>query len=285
VEKGATDGPEEGTRMVGRGFGEPKIVAAFRTNVSRTNERLQHVATQMGAVKTTREEPIRDADLVLQCGFQISPVLEDAMSRGIPFLILENGCWHAGDKTKTFTLAYNGLCNGGFMPPEPAEERPKPDLRPMRPRDSGRTTIFGQMRGDKSLRGLDMDEWVRETLLSHPDATFRPHPNMVPSWEQRALEPFQDCLDATSLAITYSSTVGAECLIQGIETVAEHPGSFAYPCDGDREAWLHWLSWRHWEIDQPFDSKWVLSGYEEARALAEAGHYDNCNNGRKLPNQ
>jgi hypothetical protein len=239
----------------------------------------------MDAVKTTREHPVKDADLVIQSGFQISPVLEDAMDRGIPFLIIENPVWHAGDKVRTFTIAFNGLNNGGWMPKAPEIERPKPDLRPMKARDSGRTTIFGQMKGDKSLRGLDMDEWVAQKITETPDATFRPHPYMEPSWEWSALEPLQECLDATSQAITYSSTVGAECLIQGIATVAEHEGSFVYPFNGDREAWLHWLSWRHWEIDRPFDSKWVLSGYEEARERAQRGIYDNCNNGRPQPHQ
>ncbi|MHC4372426.1 MAG: hypothetical protein ACYSW8_32895 [Planctomycetota bacterium] len=271
--------------MAGRGFGEPKTVIALRDNPSRTNERLVHAAQGLDVVETTRERPVKDADLYIQAGFQISPCLEDAMERGIPFLILENGCWHGPDKIQTYTIGYNGLNGCSFMPKVPPLERPKPDLRPMKPRDSGRTTIFGQLPGDKSLRGLDMAKWVRETCISHPDATFRPHPYTVPSWEQRALEPFQDCLDATSLAITYSSTVGAECLIQGIETVAEHPGSFAYPFEGDREAWLHWLSWRHWTFDEEFDWKWCLSGYEEARERAQRGLYDNCNNGRPQPHQ
>ena len=70
-----------------------KIVAYARSNDSRTNDRVYHVAAALGAELTYRDNPVFDCDLAIQAGFQISPAMADAISRGIPFIILENPVW------------------------------------------------------------------------------------------------------------------------------------------------------------------------------------------------
>lgn len=265
-----------------------RIAAYVRGNTSRTNERVVHFGEALGAEYSLRERPI-DCDLAIQAGFQISPAMQDAMERRIPIIILENPVWHYGDKPSTYTFGYNGLNGCSYVPESSARPpRPAPELLPWRDPFSGQTTVFGQVENDKALRGADIYAWVEWVQEVVPSAVFREHPVMVDQNDPQ-LEPFEDCLARTSLAITYSSTVGAEAVIAGIPTIAISEGSLAYPVSThtlsdkpitpDRTEWIHQLSWRHWSTDEQVDTDYILSGYDEARAAAEKGEYDNMSNG------
>jgi len=254
------------------------IAAYLRSNASRTNERVTHFGNNLGARLETREQPVA-CDLAIQAGFQISPAMADAMARGIPIIILENPVWHYGDKLATYSWGYNGL-NGLGMAPSCAdkESRPHPALGTPRDPKEGVDIIFGQVPDDKALRGKDNDEWIAEELRKRPTAEVRPHPVTIDHrFEEQ--EPFESVMARCGRAITYSSTVGAEALIRGIETIARHPGSWAYDVQ-DREEWIKDLSWRHWSTDEEIDVDWILGGYEEALELSRAGYYDNMSNGR-----
>lgn len=260
-----------------------RIVAALRGNSSRTNERVQALGEALNAEFTLREQPDSKADLYIQAGFQISPCLQDAMQRGIPFVICENPVWHYGDKADVMSVGFNGLNGLAYRPEAGTLPRPRPQLRPMKWRNEKAATVFGQMVGDKSLRGLDVDAWVNDKLNQFPNALFRPHPKMLDSWsrEFKELQSLEACFAETGLAVTYSSTIGAEALIAGIPTIAEHPGSFAYSYAGDREEWLHNLSYAQWGVaEAQACGEWLMKGYDKAKHYAEMGIYDNCSNGR-----
>lgn len=266
-----------------------KVAAYIRGNESRTNDRVKHFGGALGAEFSTREVPI-ECDLAIQAGFQISPAMKDAMDRGIPFIILENPVWHYGDKLCTYTWAYNGLNGLGYCPPPDGRvHRPSPTLSPWKDPFEGQITVFGQVEHDKALRGADIYAWAEFVQEVLPGAVFREHPVMVDARFEE-VGSFEECLARTSLAVTYSSTVGAEAVIAGIPTVAFNEGSLAYPVSThnlwdepitpDRAEWLYGLSYRHWSVGEPLDIEYILSGYDEARAQAERGDYDNMSNGR-----
>jgi hypothetical protein len=266
-----------------------RIAAYVRGNPSRTNERVQHFGEALGATFSTRESPI-ECDLAIQAGFQISPAMADAMDRGVPIIILENPCWHNGDKPATYTWGYNGLNGLGFVPDtEDRPDRPHPSLQEWKDPFEGQITVFGQVESDKALRGADIDAWRRGICEILPHAHFREHPVMV-GQNDAPLGPFEECMARTSLAVTYTSTVGAEAVILGIPTISCHEGSLAYavsshsiadaPVAPDRTEWIRELSYRHWRTSELVDTKYILSGYEEARAAAQQGEYDNMSNGR-----
>lgn len=268
-----------------------KIAAYYRSNPSRTNERVKAVAESLGAVESTREAPLSDCDLAVQAGFQISPAMKDAMERRIPILILENPVWHYGDKFDTYTVGYNGLNGLSYLPScEHLPTRSGPELAPWRDPFDGQITVFGQVEHDKALRGADIRQWVDWVQTIVPGAVYREHPIMLTRAQQAEQEPFEECLERTSLAITYTSTVGAEAVLRGVPTVAVHRGSLAYevashglteaPRRPDREVWRHNLTWRHWRTSEALDKDWLLSGYEEALEQAKKGQYDNMSNGR-----
>lgn len=259
------------------------VVAYVRHNDSRTNDRVKHFGNALGARFSTREEPVK-CDLAIQAGFQITPAMQDAMSRGIPFIILENPVWHYGDKMETYTWGYNGL-NGLGMAPSVQDKpsRPHPDLQQWKDYRSGHYTIFGQMENDKSLRGADIYEWADWMGTRYPQAAFREHPKMLSAEDEYSQEDFAACMARTSLAITFNSTVGAECVIHGIPTICYHPGSWAWEVQGTehpcRETWIKKLSWRHWSLNEAIDVDYILGGYKNARIQSKQGNYDNMSNG------
>ena len=269
-----------------------KIAAHVRPTDSATNSKVIHLGEALGAEFSTRAKPVKDSDLVITAGFQITRANADAMRRGIPIIVLENPVWHEGHKSDTYTWAYNGLHGGGFVPDaSDCVPRVHPTLQPWKEWESGDITIFGQVPTDKAVRGADLPAWIESARAVLPNATFREHPVCVPSKYWPDMERFEDCLVRTSLAVTFTSTVGSETVIQGIPTIACHSGSLAYPVASHslsdtpvapcRAAWIHELSYRHQYIGQEPTLDYILSGYDEARALSEAGEYDNMSNGRE----
>ena len=261
---------------------------------SQTNWRLDHFAKAFKEAghqvfESTRKRPVRGTELVVTAGFQITDANADAIARGVPIIILENPVWSDTSRQESYTWAYNGLHGGGYLP-TPTHTRSHPPLKPWKDWESGQKTIFGQVPTDKAVRGHDLQAWREQVELVLPDAIYREHPIMIPSKLHKDMQAFEDCLDATSLAITFTSTCGAEAIIAGIPTIACHQGSLAYPMASHtlsdtpitpcRDEWIRDLSWRNWSIYEELDVPYILSGYDKARADAEAGHYDNMSNGR-----
>ena len=264
-------------------------------NYSRTNYRLEAVFKAFSEAGhqvdwSPRSRPSPESDLVVTAGFQITDANADAMARGVPIMILENPIWHDGDREEYYTWAYNGLHGGGTISTPPTNPRPRPTLQPWKEWDSGQKTIFGQVPTDKAVRGHDLLAWRKMVELALPDAVYREHPIMIRSKYHKDIQPFEECLDATSLSITFTSTCGTEAVIAGIPNIACHSGSLAYevsthsiqetPRTPDRAEWLHALSWRNWSIKEELDIGYILSGFDEAQADALAGKYDNMSNGR-----
>jgi len=265
-----------------------KIAAYLRSNDSRTNDRVHHFAAALGAELTYRDRPV-ECDLAIQAGFQISPAMKDAMDRDVPFIILENPVW--GKEEGNYVFSYNGLARGGTVPN--CDELPfrfHPPLYSWKDWEGGQTTIFGQVENDKALRGADIYRWVEGCEEVLPRAVFRPHPVTLSRPDQANQESFEETLKKTHLAITYTSTVGSQAVIAGIPTIACHEGSLAWdvsshslseaPVTPDRELWIHRLAYRHINLNEAVPVEYILSGYDEARANAEAGKYDNMSNGR-----
>jgi len=243
-------------------------------------------------VFSERARPVKNADLAITCGFQMTKAIAQAMRDQIPVIVLENPVWYdEGAKSDTYTWAYNGLHGGGWMPSTAnLPPRPHPELLEWKDWEEGRITIFGQVPTDKAVRGADLPAWIRHVQEVLTTAEFREHPIMIPSKLWPNMESFDECMAKTSLAVTYTSTCGAEAVIAGIPTIACHPGSLAYPVSThnlsdtpitpDRTDWIRDLSYKQWTIHEALDVNWILSGYDEAKAMAEAGQYDNMSNGR-----
>ena len=224
-------------------------------------------------VKLSRTQPLAPgADIMLQTGFGGTVPIRQAIAEGIPYLMAEAPAYRHLSKIvveEWVSYGWGGLMGGAYHTPAPSIPRWAPELKPMK--TSGATIIFAQKRSDHSLRGVDHDVWLREMLALYPEAEFRPHPLMCPP--DAVQEPIRDVLKRCYQAITYTSTAGAEALIEGCVSNAAHPGSSAYRVK-DRREWLHQLSWQNFPMVYAATrqiGKHILEGYEMAKWRAEVG--------------
>jgi len=244
---------------------------ALREPGNRTNERSLALSEALqDTCKVTlglRSEDTRKYDLVVQTGFASTLALNSAIDHGIPYIIMEAPLYREGiDIMEVSSWGYNGLAGGAWRPDPPEQERPKPTLKPMK--TEGDTLIIGQKPTDHSLRGSDHVRWLLDKFREHWDARFRPHPLMVPSG---SLPPLMDDLQGCRQVITYTSTVGADALVEGCISNPEGYGSSAYQVR-DREMWIHGLSWAQAE-HRSFGElrEYILGGYEQGRVRAHKG--------------
>ena len=221
-----------------------------------------------------RTETCRNADLVIQNSFATSLSIEDAIDRGIPYILMEGPIFrtvYGLYEASTFT--YNGLQAGGTRPKVPDEERFKPILHDLH--TDGPTMILGQKPNDRSLRGHDHTRWLKEKVLEYPGAIFRHNPIMVPDG---TLEPIADALADVGQTVSFTSTASVDSVFAGCRTICEHEANEAYSCDEDnREAWAHRVSWynlTHKELATDDMAAWILTGYDRALADALAGRQE-----------
>ena len=250
-----------------------RVTVHLREGANATNARSEALGAALESAGASveylsRATAPKDSDLVVQTGFAPSNALRHAVDARIPYLIAEAPFWRDFyDVHTASSWGYNGLAGGAHAHRAPEEPRPAPKLLPMRKNASG-TLIIGQKPTDHSLRGSDHVGWILGVKSEIPEADFRPHPLMVP---HGTLEPLAEVLGDYGRIITYTSTVGAEALVAGCEVRADHRCSLAYGVT-DREAWHHELSWRQAPHNRFSElGVHILSGYEEAKARAEAG--------------
>lgn len=248
-----------------------KVSFHLRTGGNNTNMRSESLLEAFEAygvkcVRAGRDEAVTGSELVVQTGFAASHALRTAIDKEIPYIIMEAPFWRHIDVMANSSWGYNGLAGCAWRPIPPDTPREKPTLQPMK--TEGNTLIIGQKPTDHSLRGSDHVEWLLRKFEQYPDADFRPHPLMV---SHGTLQPLPEALQRAKRVITFTSTVGAEALIDGSESRPENAGSIAFGVT-DRERWLHALSWAQAaHTDMGSLAEYILSGYEEARGRASNG--------------
>lgn len=223
-----------------------------------------------------------DADLLIQWGFKPTVCLMDAVKRGIPYMIVDLGYFN--ERTSRFSISFNGFHGTAFRDPGAVARpvRQRPELKPWRT-GGERVLVIGQMPGDQSLRGQDIDAWMGRAASQAAEAYGlpvhkRPHPKMLNPWEPKP-EPLREALEDAAVVITWTSTCAIESICEGVPTIVQHPSSVAYPVAGHdigteipvtaREDWLHELSWREWDwrLDSDLDrlSKYVTRLYPQLK--------------------
>jgi hypothetical protein len=179
-----------------------------------------------------------------------------------------------------------------------------PDVLPYR--TAGRhIVVVGQVPGDTSLRGEDINDWLLNTCaklrrLSNRPIVARLHPlvrshevaGMHDRLEELSVEiddpsrPFSQTLRDAWSVVTYSSGAAVDALIAGVPAIAMGRASFAWevtdhdlenavdPKLFDRRQWLGKLAAAHWCIDEIARGEiWQpLLGALSAGSGAESSH-------------
>jgi hypothetical protein len=231
-----------------------------------------------------------DANLYVQYGFKRNGSLDAAMEKNIPFVILDRGYFN--NRGKCFSVSINGFHGLSMQVPEvwnrPTREHP---LILPRQEPGEFVYLYGQMQGDRALRGLTVETWLRKEAPVASDATgkpckIRPHPMTISSWEPQ-LPPLASTFEESFCAVSWTSTASVLAAIAGVETVAMHPANPAYPVSAhsyqeigskrllSRQQWLHDLSYRNYKLDEIKQAnEYVRFAYKQARDEALVGLYD-----------
>ena len=157
------------------------------------------------------------------------------------------------------------------------------NLRPYR-RSGEHVLLVGQNPGDASLRGLDMFDWLEQTMLDLRQTTnrpiiVRPHPvtdaSMMPMFQRRfrvlpagckldfpPRRPIGTSLHKCWVLVAYSSSSTIDALIGGVPAIALSSANMAWPVTDHslsavesptlfaREQWLYDLAYAQWSPDE-----------------------------------
>ena len=188
---------------------------------------------------------------------------------GKDYLVMERG--YVGDRYKWAGLCFNGL-NGyaQWLPAGDNGERWEKHFwhRLVKWHDGDYALVCGQVPGDASIVGLNVESWVREQCAALIDkgyrVRYRPHPQyggrFCPAGVELSTEYLPNDLKHAALAVTYNSNSGVDAVIHGVPTVALDKGSMAWDVTshslddplfiGDRKRWAHWIAWCQWQQDE-----------------------------------
>lgn len=197
---------------------------------------------------------------------------------GKDVLVMERG--YLGDRFAWTSLAWNGLNGRATFPPAPADdgERFERHFGPLAPwrtnhRD-GHILIVGQVPGDASLQGRDLEPWYADmadrALRLGFEPVFRQHPVAIkqgirqgPPGIRKHVGPLADALANAAQVVTYNSNTGVDAAVAGVPVYVDNEGSMAWPVGGqlvgdlehapDRTAWAHRLAWRQWTLAEIAD--------------------------------
>lgn len=152
-----------------------------------------------------------------------------------------------GDTEKFVSLVWNGHGRrGDHRVPDNYDasrwEKHGVELKPWQ--DGSRQILCGQTES-YSPHWPSLDNWYAAQNATH----FRRHPAGINPTRLPDAATFDDC----GLAITLNSSVGVQCVMEGIPTQVHDEGSMAWDVrDGecDRLPWCHWLAWTQWSDDE-----------------------------------
>lgn len=219
-------------------------------------------------LRYSEHSPHASTRFVACWGWRIGAKLRDA---GHEVIVLERG--YIGDRFVWTSVGLNGL-NGRAQFPSARQDqgarfRGLATLLPWR-EQSGYALIVGQVPGDASLRGVDLEPWYaemsRQAVAAGMEPVFRQHPQAAkrgyrqgPRGVRQHNGALEDALAGAAQAITYNSNTGVDALLAGVPVYADNEGSMAWPLAGrvvgefrrpDRSQWAYDLAWRQWSLDE-----------------------------------
>jgi hypothetical protein len=265
-----------------RGTQSARIVAALAEQFDRSYD----------LDRTTTSLP-PDANLYIQYGFKDNGAFVAAREAGIPTICVDRGYFM--DRNQCFSISINGFHGMSMQVPEvldlPVREHPK--IQPIITPPGEFIYLYGQMQGDRALRGLVVETWLRKEaskaseVLGKP-CKIRPHPMTICSWEP-PLPHLHTTFEDAFCGVFYTSTATVQAVLAGLPCISLHPANPAhnvcvnsyeyFAADGlpaqRRQRWVHDLSYRQYDFNSFRQAaQYVRLGYKQAATEALAGIYD-----------
>lgn len=203
----------------------------------------------------------RPADMVVFWGVRLAAEIAQQKARG-EVVVLERG--YLPDRFQMASVSFGGGLNGRgeFRGPHADPSRWQrlfaPLLQPWRDNAEGEVLIMGQVTGDASIQGVDIEAFYARAAAAYRALDFtvryRPHPRgrTLP----RAPRPLALDLESARFVVTWNSNSAVDAVLAGVPAIALDRGSMAWEVAGhelgrlppapDRAAWAHRLAWCQW---------------------------------------
>lgn len=262
------------------------IYGAMAPHYGARNTVIDRLTDKLGGKQCPWTQPLpTSTDIYVAWRLKMCPSYESMVKSGVCMVCIDLGYF---DKTKfeCFSVSVNGV-HGEAMKVEGLQdlpERPKPELHPWR-HDGNKIQIistgFNKRMARKGIVATSYPkDWLETTRAAAQkafgmEAYIRYHPRKLPEGEP-VPPPFEETFEETFCSVTYSSTTAVQTMIAGVPTVVMHPRSPAYELasqelkatrpDG-REAWLHELSHRNFDMCDPKEydaaAEYIMRAYEQ----------------------
>jgi hypothetical protein len=214
--------------------------------------------------------PDPGADLLVMWGVRRGDAIARQKAHGGQVCILERG--YLGDRFSWTSVSFGGGLNGrgAFRMPETVcsarFDRLGIEIAPWR-RQDGYALLIGQVPGDMSIRGVEIEAWYRQTAAALVrqgwEVRFRPHPLAGRACSAAGLAQIggtlAEAMQGAGLVVTFNSNTGVEAAVAGRPVIAMDAGSMAWDVAGhqvdeiitpDRAEWAHRLAWRQWSKNE-----------------------------------
>jgi hypothetical protein len=211
------------------------------------------------------------ADLLVIWGIRRQDAIARQKAADGEVCVLERG--YLGDRFAWTSVSFGGGLNGRGEFRGPHEDGTRFDRlfgHLMQPWDTsgGYALIIGQVPGDMSIKGVDIEAFYQQSakaLRKHgfPDVRFRSHPKAGPARGVAGITQIggtlAEAMAGAAVVMTFNSNTGAEAALFGKPVIAMDRGSMAWPIAGhqvteiitpDRAAWAHRLAWCQWSKDE-----------------------------------
>lgn len=219
----------------------------------------------------------RPSDLLVVWGVRRVDEMVRQRKTGGQICVLERG--YLADRFQWSSVSFGGGLNGHgrfggpFDDPSRWELYFSDLLRPWREDDAGDVLICGQVPGDASIAGVDMDgfyQLARDAFERQGfTVRFRPHPGRLRN--PVAVPPLAADLATARCVVTYNSNSAVDAVLAGVPAVVFDRGGMAWPVAGhqfqpppkpDRRRWAHRLAWCQWRLDEMAAGEcWAACGH------------------------
>lgn len=189
-------------------------------------------------------------------------------------LLMERG--YVGDRFEWTSLAWDGLNGRGKAPPvtDCGDRWRKHFAGLVKPwkEDGDCVVVMGQVPGDMSIAGVDIDAWYVAALAAaarfglpvffrpHPVAMERGHTKMPAKGTAILRGDLAGALKQARYVLSYNSNSATDAVLAGVPTIVCDEGAMAWPVAGhgleaeppepDRTSWCISIAWRQWLLEE-----------------------------------
>lgn len=210
-------------------------------------------------------------DLAVIWGIRHPDIINGQTGNDLDYLVMERG--YFGDRMRFCSLGYNGL-NGhaDFLAdkmPSDRWEKHGVEVKPWRTEEGEYWLLMGQVAGDQSVKGVDLEGWYGDIVediryVTDLPVFFRPHPqsrqNDGPVCDGYKTGGLSETLQDAHCVVTYNSNSGVDAALAGVPVIAVNEGAMAWDVSmheitGEqylpvRTQWLNDLAYKQWLLEE-----------------------------------